>query len=397
MLFGDLFLALRNSGMSVSLSDWMGLMDALSKGVIEPDLTDFYYVARALLVKDEGEYDIWDQVFAAVFADGEMPTQVAEDLMSWLTEPKPLPEISPEMMAQLEQLPLDELRKLFEERMAEQTERHDGGNRWIGTGGTSPFGHGGVHPAGVRVGGQGRNRSAVQIASKRQFRAYRNDRVLDTRSLSVALKKLRRLSRVEGDPELDIEETVTETCQQAGDLTLVFQPPRENTARVLLMMDVGGSMDPYAQLAETLFSAASNLNHWKRFDSYFFHNCPYETVYPRQFGRDGVPTMQITQEKPKDTFLIMVGDASMAPSELTESYGAIDYWHRNETAGIVWLQRLAQRFPRTVWLNPMPPEWWGGWSTRMIRRVFPMFPLTLEGLDEAVETLTGRTKLKMSS
>ena len=190
MLFGDLFLALRNSGMSVSLSDWMGLMDAMSKGIIEPDLTDFYHVARALLVKDEGEYDIWDQVFAAVFADGEMPTQVAEELMSWLTEPKPLPEISAEMMAQLEQLPLEELRKLFEERMAEQTERHDGGNRWIGTGGTSPFGHGGVHPAGVRVGGQGRNRSAVQIASKRQFRAYRNDRVLDTRSLSVALKKL---------------------------------------------------------------------------------------------------------------------------------------------------------------------------------------------------------------
>ena len=362
-------------------------MEALSAGYVESDLTDFYYVSRALLCKSESEFDIFDEVFEATFADGEMPRQVASQFLEWLEEAKEMQWPTPEELAKLESLDLDELRRTFEERMREQTERHDGGNRWIGTGGTSPFGHGGSNPAGVRVGGSGGQRSAIQIASQRSFQAYRKDRVLDTRSIAVALKKLRRLGRTEGELELDVDESIDQTCKNAGDLELIFRPPRKNQARVLLLMDVGGSMEPYARLVETLFSAASNLNHWKKFEAYSFHNCPYETLYPDRFGSDGVPTAQVLSETDPSTLLIVVGDASMAPSELTERYGAIDYWHRNETPGIVWLHRFRKRFDRSIWLNPLPDQWWGGWTTQVIKQFYPMFPLTLAGLDDGISTL----------
>jgi uncharacterized protein with von Willebrand factor type A (vWA) domain len=387
VLFGDLFFSLRRSGLDVSLSEWMGLMEALNTGCVESDLTDFYYVARALLCKSESEFDIFDEVFEATFADGEMPQRVAKQFFDWLEEPQDMQWPSPEELAHLESLNLDELRRTFEERMKEQAERHDGGNRWVGTGGTSPFGHGGYNPAGVRVGGSGGQRSAIQIASKRSFRAYRRDRVLDTRSIAVALKKLRRLGRIEGELELDIDESIDKTCKNAGDLELIFQPPRKNQARVLLLMDVGGSMEPHSRLVETLFSAASNLHNWRKFEAYSFHNCPYEMVYPDRYGTEGTPTSQILSDTDPSTLLIVVGDASMAPSELTERFGAIDYWHRNETPGIVWLHRLRKRFERSIWLNPLPDQWWGGWTTQIIKQIYPMFPLTLEGLEDGIDTL----------
>ncbi|MBM4319405.1 MAG: VWA domain-containing protein [Deltaproteobacteria bacterium] len=364
----------------------MTLMQVLASGVVRPDLTEFYHVARSLLVKSENLYDTWDQVFGAIFGDGQMPTRVAEELLAWLAHPLPLPELSPEELAAWGRLSLDELRRLFEQRLREQSERHDGGSRWIGTGGTSPFGHGGVHPGGLRVGGQGRNRSAAQIAAERRFHAYRDDRILDTRALTVALKKLRRLGRV-GEPELDVEESIDRTCRNGGELTLELRPPRTNEARILLLMDVGGSMDPYIQLVERLFSAARGLHHWRNFEAFSFHNCVYEKLYPKVYGRDGVATADILQGRSERSFLVMVGDASMAPGELVERYGAIDYYHRNGTPGIVWLHRLRTRFPRAVWLNPMPEAWWGGWTTRIIAELFPMFPLTLGGLEDAVDNL----------
>ncbi len=386
-LFADLLYGMRQAGLDVGLNAWMTLMEALQRGAVPPDLTDFYYVARSLLVKSETYFDLWDQVFAAVFADGELPSAAAEELLEWLQDPKELPELNLDDLAALEKLPLDKLRELFEERMKEQDERHDGGNRWIGTGGTSPFGHSGANPAGVRVGGSGGSRSAVQIASKRLFRGYRDDRIIDTRAMAVALKKLRRLSRHEGELELDIDETIDKTCRNAGELDLVLRPPRKNQARVLLLMDVGGSMDPYVRLVETLFSAASGLHHWRKLESFSFHNCPYEMVYPKEFGGDGIPTGDLMKERPKNTFLIMVGDASMAPSELVERNGAINYWHRNDTPGIAWLHRLRSHFDRAIWLNPMPPRWWNGWTTRLIGELFAMFPLTVRGLEEAVDHL----------
>lgn len=387
LLFGEFFFGLRRAGLKVGMSEWMVLMGALDRGVVPPNLTEFYHVSRSLLVKHEALFDLFDQVFVAVFKDGEMPSSLADELMSWLENPKPLPELSPEQLEALEALPMDKLRELFEERLKEQTERHDGGSRWIGTGGTSPFGHGGMNPAGVRVGGAGGGRSAVQIASERRFRDYRNDQVLDTRSMAVALKKLKRLSRQDGVPELDVEQSIDETCRNAGDLTLVFEPPRKNQARVLLLMDVGGSMDPHSAQVERLFSAANGLGHWRQFDALCFHNCPYETLWSSMWRGDGRPTADILSDLSPETFLVIVGDASMAPTELTARWGAIDYWHRNETPGLVWLHRLRKRFPRAVWLNPLPRRWWQGYSTALIQKLFPMFTLTIHGLEDAVDSL----------
>jgi len=365
----------------------MVLMEALSSEVIRPDLVDFYRVARSLLVKHESSFDTYDQVFAAVFEGGEMPAAVADELLRWLEDPRPLPQLTAAEMAALEHLPLDRLRELFEERMREQDERHDGGNRWVGTGGTSPFGHGGRNPAGVRVGGPGGGRSAVQIATERRFRDYRDDRVLDTRGMAVALKKLRRLGREDVEPELDVDASIDATCRHAGDLTLAFEPPRKNQARVLLLMDVGGSMDPHADRVERLFSAASGLGHWRQFEALCFHNSPYETLWSSAWNRETKATADVLTELAPETFLVMVGDASMAPSELTDKWGAIDYFHRNETPGLVWLHRLRTRFKRAVWLNPLPPRWWSGYSTDLIQRLFPMFPLTVAGLEDAVDSL----------
>ncbi len=386
-LFAELFYGLRQAGVQVGLGEWMTLMRALASGTVRPELTDFYYVARAVLVKSETQFDTWDQVFAAVFGGAEMPTKLARELLDWLADPIARLQLSPEELAAMERLPLERLRALFEQRLREQRERHDGGDRWVGTGGRSPFGHGGANPAGVRVGGAGGGRSAIQVAMARQFAAYRDDRVLDTRALAVALKKLRRLERKHGEPELDIDETIAATGRNAGELELVLRPPRKNQARVLLLMDVGGSMDPYIDVVERLFSAASGLGHWRKFEALSFHNCPYETLFPKEYGDDAVPTADVLRERPAETFLIFVGDASMAPSELTHAGGAIYYWHSNGTPGIEWLHRLRSRFHRAVWLNPMPPRWWGGWSTRVIRQLYPMFPLTVRGLEDAVNHL----------
>ena len=391
LLFGRLFFGLRRGGLPVGISEWMALMEVLARGVVAPDLTDFYRVARAVLIKHEAQFDTWDQVFQAIFGDGQLPTKAAEELLSWLEDPLALPTLSPEELAKLEALPLDALRRLFEERLAEQQERHDGGNRWIGTGGTSPFGNGGRNPAGVRVGGSGGGRSAIQIASERRFRDYRNDRVLDTRQIAVALRRLRRLSRTEGEPELDVEESIDRTCKNAGFLELAFTPPRQNQAKVLLLMDTGGSMTPFTHLVETLFSAASHLNHWKRFDHFFFHNCPYSRLFESITTNQAVPTSELVRDKPRDTFFIMVGDASMAPSELLSPHGAIDYFEQNQTPGLKWLHLLRSHFTRAVWLNPVPAEHWRGYTIELIAQIFPMFPLTLAGLDHAVDHLVKRT------
>jgi uncharacterized protein with von Willebrand factor type A (vWA) domain len=388
-LFADLFYGLRSAGLPVGLNEWMTLMEALAAGAIRPNLRDFYAVARALLVKDETLFDLWDEVFLAVFGDGTIPVAARDALLEWLENPIRPPQLTPEELAAMEALPLDELRKLFEERLKEQTERHDGGSKWIGTGGTSPFGHGGRNPAGIRIGGSGGGRSAVQIAEQRRYRDYRKDRILDTRALSVALKKLRRLERREGEPELDIEESIDATCRQAGELELVFRPPRENQARVLLLMDSGGSMDPFSQLCDRLFSAASGMNHWKKFEAFFFHNCPYSRVYESYDLMEFVPTQELIRERPSETFLLVVGDAYMAPYELTAKMGAIDAREHTRTSGFDWLKRLRTHFRRAAWLTPLPEGYARhSLSIQLVQALFPMFPLTVQGLEDAVDHLT---------
>jgi uncharacterized protein with von Willebrand factor type A (vWA) domain len=391
-IFGRFFFALRQAGLPVGLSEWMTLMQAIQDGAVDPDLYDFYTIARAVLVKSEALFDTYDEVFAGVFGKNELPKKALEDVLLWLFDAKDLAEITPEMLAKMEALPLDELRRRFEERLREQDERHDGGNRWIGTGGTSPFGNAGMNPAGMRVGGSSGGKTAIQIASARRFREYRNDRVLDVRGMQVALKKLRRLSRIEGEPELDVEESIDKTCRNAGELELAFHPPRKNEARVLLLMDVGGSMDPYTRLVEQLFSAASSLDHWKKFEAFTFHNCPYAKVTPsrRKDGDKDILTADLMHERPKTTYLIMVGDAYMAPTELLEAFGSIEHWEASETPGIAWLHRLRSHFQRAVWLNPIPEKGWHGWTIKLIHQIFPMFPLTLEGIENAVDALLKR-------
>lgn len=363
-------------------------MQALAAGAIRPDLEDFYAVARALLVKDEAHYDLYDQVFAAVFEGGEVPTAIRDELLRWLDQPRPPPHLSPEELAELEALPLEKLRELFEQRLREQRERHDGGSKWVGTGGTSPFGHGGRNPAGIRVGGQGGGRSAVQVAQQRRYREYRKDRVLDTRAMTVALRKLRRLSRNQGPDELDVDESIDRTCRNAGELELAFRPPRKNQAKVLLLMDTGGSMDPFTHMVEQLFSAASAQNHWKKFEAFFFHNCPYARIFRSYRLGEWFPTPDLWRERDKDTFLLIVGDAYMAPSELTHSWGGIDASGASAVPGVRWLHRLREHFPRAAWLNPLPEGYArGSYTIQLVRRLFPMFPLTVAGLEDAVDQL----------
>ncbi|MEZ4474571.1 MAG: VWA domain-containing protein [bacterium] len=268
---------------------------------------------------------------------------------------------------------------MFEERLKEQDERHDGGNKWIGTGGTSPFGHSGQNPQGIRVGGSGGGRLAIQIASQRRFREYRSDLTLDVRQLSVALRRLRRLGRDGRATEVDIDGTIDATAKNAGDLDVRLHPPRENRLKVLLLMDVGGSMDPFADLCSRLFSAAHGATHFREFHAFYFHNCVYEAVWRDARMTDAMTTRELLRWLQPETRLIFVGDAFMAPYELFAQYGAIDYWHHNEQAGIGWLQKLAQHFRKAAWLNPMPEQYWHHSTISAIGDIIPMFELTRTG------------------
>jgi uncharacterized protein with von Willebrand factor type A (vWA) domain len=274
------FYVLRGRGLKVTPTQWLTLIEALSRGLHGSSLTGFYSVARAILAKDESELDEFDLAFAAHFRGAEMPVRAIEqDVLDWLESPIAPYRIDPAWKKLLDEVDVDALRAELERRLAEQTERHDGGSKWVGTGGTSPFGHGGWHPGGIRVGGEGRHGSAVQVAAARRFREHRRDLVLDTRQFGVALKKLRALARTGPADELDVEATIDRTAREGGEIQLVFEPPRENALSLLLAMDVGGSMEPFRHLTSLLFSAAHGARHFKRFEHVYFHNCVYERVY----------------------------------------------------------------------------------------------------------------------
>jgi uncharacterized protein with von Willebrand factor type A (vWA) domain len=386
-MFLSFFYALRRHRVPVTLTEWMLFMQALSQGLADSSLQRFYTLARALLVKDVSYYDAYDLAFREAFQGIETPAEIVEELLAWLQNPQALSQLAPERQALLAGLDLQALRQLLAQRLREQRERHDGGNRMIGTGGTSPFGQRGQHPAGVRIGGQGGQRSAVQIAEERQFENYRHDRTLDTRHIQVALKKLRHLQRMGFDEELDLDETVYETCKNGGEIELIFRPPRKNNAKVLLLMDAGGSMLPYTTLVEQLFSAAHKATHFKDFQHYYFHNCIYEQIYTDMGMNKKISTTTVCHILEAGYKVILVGDAYMAPEELLEPGGAIYYYHNNDTPGIEWLRRVQAHFRSCIWLNPMPARQWDRPSIALIRTVFPMYELTLEGLDRGVRHL----------
>jgi uncharacterized protein with von Willebrand factor type A (vWA) domain len=387
-MFVDFFYHLRDFGLKVSNTEWLALMRALGEGHARADLNTFYHLARCLLVKRESDYDPYDRAFASYFGGIEATPDVHDELLKWLANPV-LPEISELDRQMMRAFDLDELTSRFRELLEQQKERHDGGNRWIGTGGTSPFGRGGEHPTGVRVGGAGGGRSAVQVAGSRRYRNLRSDRILDTRQIGIALRRLKRLDKDEGPEELNLDDTIDTSARNGGQIELVFGPPRRNRIKLLLLMDVGGSMDPYTHLCERLFSAAHAANHFKKFEYRFFHNCVYERLYSDMQTFKGAPTGEVLKKLDHTWSAVFVGDAWMAPTELTHRGGAIAFDHRNAIAGLEWLKRIRERVPNSVWLNPEPRRRWNEPTIRMIRRVFPMYELTIDGLTEAVDVLRG--------
>ncbi len=368
------------------MTEWMTLMEALSKGYIN-NLEEFYFLARGILIKSEAYFDHYDVAFQEYFQGIESVADITKQILDWLNNSDSAARGNEPQDTLFDNLNLDELIKELEKRLAEQTDQHDGGNYWIGRGGVSPFGHSGYHPRGIRIGGESRNRSAVQIASERRFRNYRHDLTLDIRQIKIALRGLRQLNRIGPEDELDLDETIDTTAKNYGEVELIWRRSRKNAVKVLLLMDAGGSMDPYASLCSRLFSAAHSSSHFKDFQYYYFHNCIYDYLFKDIEREEPVSTDHILHTLESDYKVILVGDARMGPWELVEKYGAINYWERNEIPGIERLNQFATHFSHCVWLNPESDRFWVQPSVRMIGKLFPMFHLSLDGLGRAVKKL----------
>ena len=393
-MFLDFFFQLRAHGIQVSPTEWLSLLTVMAKGFDRADLRVFSSLARALLVKREGQFDAFDRAFAKAFEGVDDRLPLTAELLAWLAQPMPQKELSDDERAQLQAMDLDTLREKLRERLAEQKERHDGGSHWVGTGGTSPFGQGGTNPAGIKVGdGGGGARSAVAQASERRFQNLRSDRVLDTRSIASALRKLRKLARDQGPDELDIDESIDRSAREA-EIELVMRPPRRNRVKLLLLLDVGGSMDPFSALCERLFSAAHQASHFAALKTYFFHNCVYDKLYTDISRGVGVQTVEVLGAIDQTWTVVFVGDAWMSPHELTFDGNSFSF-SQAKTPGIEQLRRFSRKARASAWLNPEPARIWNAPSVREIRRVFPMFELTLDGLDKAVEHLRGARRVEL--
>jgi uncharacterized protein with von Willebrand factor type A (vWA) domain len=393
-MFLEFFNVLRLHGLKISLDEWLVLIDALNRGMAENSLMEFYYLCRNVLIKSETEYDKFDQAFAEYFKGIESVDEIPQELRDWLSHDE-LERMLEDMPEWAKEYDLDTLRKMFRERLQEQTEKHDGGNYWVGTGGTSPFGHGGYNPAGIRVGGEGRHQSAIQIAGERNFRDFRQDNELDTRQFQMAFRKLRQFSsRVDAaKTELDIDATIDATCDNAGLLKLVYEKPRKNTVKLLLLMDSDGSMRSYSKLCSQLFQAVNQSTHLKDLKIYYFHNCIYDYLYTDPYIIDGrwIETDWVFRNLGSDYKVIIVGDAAMSSYELTARGGNINWYAWNNEPGIDWLKKFNRFYHKVIWLNPIKESrWthaWGARTIQMVREIFPMFELTLNGLDKGIHKL----------
>lgn len=384
---------LRAARIPATLKEHLMLLDALDKGVIEHRVEAFYYLARAIYVKDEGLLDRFDKVFGKVFngLETNIETGMAEIPEAWLRKLAEL-YLTPEEMAEVEKLgSWEELIETLKKRLEEQQKRHEGGNKWIGTAGRSPFGAQGYNPEGVRIGQEkNRHNRAVKVWDRREFRNLDSTVELGTRNIKVALRRLRRFAREGAADELDLDATIAGTARKAY-LDIVMRPERHNAVKLLLFLDVGGSMDPHVKLCEELFSAARS--EFKHLEYFYFHNCPYEAVWKdnRRRWSERTPTMDVLHKYPHDYKLIFVGDASMSPYEISYAGGSVEHW--NDEAGDVWMRRLTDVYPAAAWLNPIPEQHWGhSQSIRMIRDLMSgrMYPLTLDGLDRAMRVLSRR-------
>ncbi|MCY7270988.1 MAG: VWA domain-containing protein [Sphingomonas bacterium] len=382
--------ALRRGGIPASLKEHLLLLEAMDAEVITQEPEQFYYLARSVFVHDEGQLDRFDRIFAGVFKGilfdlGDPAQAIPEE---WLRKVAEL-YLSPEEMAKINAFgSWDEIMEALKQRLAEQDGRHQGGNKWIGTGGTSPFGHGGYNPEGVRIGGEGRHGRAIKVWEKREFRDLDSTRELGTRNIKVALRRLRRFAREGAADELDMDATIDGTARQ-GWLDVHMRPERHNAVKLLLFLDVGGSMEGHVRLCEELFSAART--EFKHLEHFYFHNCIYEGVWKdnRRRHAERHSTFDIMHKFGHDHKVIIVGDAAMSPYEITHAGGSIE--HMNEEAGMTWLGRLTTTYPASAWLNPTPEQYWGhSTSTNILKRLMSdrMYPLTLTGLDDAMRELS---------
>ncbi len=387
-MFTGFFYALKKHRVPISITEWMTLMEALARGYIT-NLDEFYFLARAILIKSEAYFDHYDVSFQEYFKGVASIAEITDQVLKWLNDPFTRRLINQDLPFGYTSETLDELMKELERRLAEQDEAHDGGNYWIGRGGKSPFGHGGEHPSAIRIGGgEGGNRTAIQIAEDRLYRNYRNDLTLDVRQVKMALKKLRQLNRTGPEDELDLDKTIDATARNVGDLELVWRRERKNAIKLLLLMDTGGSMEPFAHLCSLLFTAAHTSTHFKDFQYYYFHNCIYDDLFKNMEARETVSTDYLLQTLTPDYKVVIVGDANMAPWELTERNGSIYRYQKNEMPGIVWLERVERHFTHIVWLNPDEQSlWWRAPTIYAIKKLFPMYPLTIDGLGQAVKKL----------
>ncbi|HUH39952.1 MAG TPA: VWA domain-containing protein [Castellaniella sp.] len=385
----DFFYRLRAGGIQVSIQEYLTLLELLRSRATPHTQDEFYHLARITLVKDETLFDRYDQIFGA-FAQGlAARAAAAPDIpLDWLIQTFQK-QLSAEEKAALERLGWDKLMELFQQRLAEQTERHAGGSKWIGTGGSSPFGHGGYHPEGIRVGGPSAgNRTAVKVWEQRQYRDYDDRQELGTRNFKIALRRLRRFAREGATLELDLPGTIQGTAESAGMLDLRWMPERRNAVKVLMLLDVGGSMDDHVAQIESLFSAARS--EFRHLEVYYFHNCPYESLWRnnRRRHEERIDTLDLIRSHNEDWRLILVGDASMSPYELLYPGGSVE--HHNAETGAAWLQRLLAQWPHAAWLNPEPSGYWQyRQSIAIVREIMHdrMFGITLDGLERAMHLL----------
>jgi len=385
----DFFLHLKASKLPVSTKEFLVLLEALQEHVVEHSLDDFYVLARATLIKDETHFDKFDRAFGEYFKGVEalpgMDVLIPED---WLRDAVKK-HLTDAERAKLEKYGWDKLMETLKERLAEQKERHSGGSKWIGTGGTSPFGHGGTHPEGIRFGGKSEHRSAVKVWAKREFRNLDDNVELGTRNIKIALRRLRHFARQGAADELDLAGTIAGTARNAGWLDLHMRPERHNAVKVLLFLDIGGSMDDHIRVCEELFSACRS--EFKHLEHYYFHNCVYEYVWKDNARRQNnrIPLHDLLHKYGNDYKLIFVGDATMSPYEILQPGGSIEY--NNTEPGATWLRRLTDTWPHAIWLNPEPEQYWPYRQTiAMIRNLMGerMFPLTLDGLARGMRLLS---------
>ena len=385
----DFFFTLKDAKIPVSIKEFLILLEAMKKNVTGPSLDDFYFLSRMTLVKDEAHYDKFDKAFGLYFKGIETVfDKSAEIPLDWLMQ-RMKRELSAEEIAKLEKFGYDKLMDRLKELMEEQKERHEGGNTWIGTGGTSPFGNGGQNPEGIRIGGKGGNRTAVKVWEARSYRDYDDERELGTRNIKVALRRLRKFAREGHDEELALDDTIRATANNAGWLDIKMQPERKNNIKVLMLLDVGGTMDDHIARTEELFSAAKT--EFKNMEFFYFHNCVYDYLWKNNRRRhaERFPTWDILRKYTPDTKLIFVGDATMSPYEILQPGGSVEY--NNEEAGAEWLQRFTKTFPKFIWLNPEPEGLWQyRQSIAVIRQLMNnrMFPVTIEGLERGMRLLS---------